>query len=287
MKILITGGTGFVGNHLVEKLENHHQLFLLTNQRLSSKSNRKIKYIYQDLTRPLNLSVKNIDAIIFLAQGNQTFPNGAITEFKVNTVSTLELLEWGRTHKIKRFLYASTGGVYGFGPQIFREQDLPHSKNFYEGTKIAAESLIWQYRMFFSCIIMRFSFPYGPKMAPQRLFARLIANINTGKPITIKNEGNPKINPVYIDDLTIAIGKLLKFKESIILNLAGEKAYSIKEIALKIGKILGKKPVFRYLEEQPRNMNLVCDTGLAKSLIDFQATISLEEGLKRTIECAE
>lgn len=285
MKILITGGTGFVGGHLVEALKNRHELFLLTNRRLQSKE--KVKFIYQDLTRPLNISVRGIDCIIYLAQGNQSFPEGAIKEFKVNTVSALELLEYGRKNNVKKFLYASTGGVYGFGPKKFREQDLPRSKNFYEGTKIATESLIWQYRRFFPCIIMRFCFPYGPKMARQRLFNRLIENVKDGKSIEIKNDGNPKLNPIYIDDLIVAITKLMNFKESVILNLGGERIYSIKDITLKIGKIVGKKPNFLYVKEPLKNQNLVCDISLSKSLIDFQPAVSLEEGLRKTIKCAE
>lgn len=236
---------------------------------------------------PLNISIKNIDCIIFLAQGNQIFPEGAIKEFKVNTVSTLELLEFGRKQKIKKFIYFSTGGVYGYGPKKFREQDLPRSKNFYEGTKIAAESLIWQYRSFFSCIIVRPCFPFGPGMAPQRLFAKLIRNIASGAPITIKNNGNPRINPIYISDLINVIERLLNFNESVILNIGGEKVYSIENITSKIGQIMGKKPQLKYIKESPANQNLVCDISLAKSLIDFQPAVSLNEGLRKTIECAE
>lgn len=282
MKILIAGGTGFVGSNLVDELKTNNCVYILSEK--ESRIYANVRYIKQDLTKPIRQDLPKVDAIIVLAQGNQQFPDGAITEFKVNTLSTLELLEWGRKNKIKRFLYASTGGVYGYGVRRFRETDLPRSKNFYEGTKIAAESLIWQYRKYFNCIIMRFCFPYGPKMAPQRLFSRLISNINHNKEILIKNGGEPKINPIYIADLVTAIIKLTRFKESVILNIGGNNVYSIKSISLKISKIVGKKPNFRYIREQLNNQNLICDISLAKSLIDFQPTVSLEEGLKKTIE---
>ena len=292
MKILMTGGNGFIGSNIVKNWLGRHEFFLVTNESkgqiyqkgLLYEESQKVKYIHHDLTESFEaLKLPSIDCVIHLAQGNQKFPDGALTEFKVNTVSTLELLEFARNNKVKKFIYASTAGIYGFGPDKFKETDLPRSKNFYEGTKIAAESLIWQYQQFFDCIITRFCFPYGPGVPPQRLFARLISNVLDNKEIIVKNDGMPKINPIYVDDLVEAMEKLLNRDGSAIINLGGQKTYTIKQIAQKIGTILGEKPIFSFEKDKDDSQHLVCSIELAKKLISFEPKVDLEEGLKRMI----
>ena len=163
MKILITGSTGFIGSHLVNLLKNNHEVFALTNDRTYlEKSSGSVKYIFQDLTQPLVLGeIKEIDCIIHLAQGNQKTIEGAPIEFKVNVAATMELLEFARTHQAKKFILASSGTVYGFGPRKFKETDSYNPINMYGATKIAAEGLVKQYESYFDCIILRFFFPYG------------------------------------------------------------------------------------------------------------------------------
>jgi nucleoside-diphosphate-sugar epimerase len=285
MKILITGGTGFIGSHLVEKLQEDHELILLVNDKdLEEKSTEKVTYIYQDLTEKIELpTVKSIDGIIHLAQGNHRTIEGVRTEFQVNVTATLELLEFARTHSAKKFILASSGVVYGFGPHEFVETDPLNAVSLYGATKIAAESLLWQYREYFDCDILRFFFPYGPGTPPNQLFGKLVANIQNGEDVQIKNDGEPRINPIYIDDLTDAIAKVVQLEQSTVVNLGGAETYSIWEITNKIGEILGKSPKLNEFKEGPIDQNMIGSIEKAKELIDFEPKISLDEGLKRLI----
>lgn len=286
MRILITGGTGFVGSHLIKVLETENEIVVLTHEKIFLKNSKpRLRYVLQDLTKPLKLNkIGKIDCLIHLAQGNKRSEQDYETEFMVNVLSTFNLLDFARQSKIKQFVYASSAGIYGFGSKKFNENDIPKPDNLYAGTKMAAENLIWQYRDFFQCKILRLSFPYGPGTPPRQLFGRLISNISESKPVLIKNDSMPRINPVYIQDLVNGLAKALKVNQSFVLNLGGQKSYSIKEISIEIGKILKKQPKFNFKEEEICNQNLLTDISLAKQMIDFDPKTSLKEGLLELIK---
>src|SRR4030042_288576 len=111
---------------------------------------------------------KSIDAVIHLAQSEhfREFPMHAESIFKVNTASTLRLLEYARQAQVKIFVLASSGGIYGHGDEGFREDQPIEAKDdlgFYLGTKLCAEIIAENYSSFMNIVILRFFFIYGPR----------------------------------------------------------------------------------------------------------------------------
>ena len=263
--ILITGGTGFIGKNLVEQTKNDFDFLCLTRE-------------VQDLSKPLHFKVPRPDIVIQLAQANTREPEEM---FDINIKSTFNLLEYARKNRVKKFIYASTGSVYGFGNKKFKESDKLNPLDFYGVSKIAAEEICWQYRDCFDINILRIFAPYGENQQSSRLIPSLVHKIKTGEPVTLHTAtGNPRLNPIYINDVVEVIRRSIGHPGSYRLNLAGEKPFSILEIAELIGEMTHQKPVYKIVQN-PEVRDLTADTMLMKTLLRFSPKTSLEEGLRK------
>jgi UDP-glucose 4-epimerase len=244
VKVLVTGGYGFIAGHLLPALEaDGHEASALVRRRLESRSLRA-RVVESDLAAALDFSVlPNVDAIVHLAQANVPFPAHARELYHVNTVSTLDLLEYARTIGVRSFILASSGSVYGFASHPFAEDDPLAGRDFYATTKISAERLVEGYREFFSTSIIRLFAPYGPGQTG-RLVPRLVARVQEGAKVTLNDGGRPRMNPVYVSDVVTTILFLLRSRASHIVNVAGDEIVGIRELAELIGGLVGKEPVF-------------------------------------------
>ncbi len=280
MKILITGAAGFIGSYLVRGLRDTDQVYGLVRKKAQLEEGPSRTVIECDLSLPLALSVlpKNIDAIVHLAQANVPFPDKAGDLFRVNTVSTQELLDYGRQAGIKSFIYASSGSIYGQGKTAFKEDDIPQPRDFYSVSKYSSELLIGQYRPYFNTAVLRFFAPYGQGQK-RRLIPNLIERVKNGEEIQVYNDGNPKMNPIYVTEVVEIIKRLLKLNGHFILNVGGERAYFIKEIADLAGRLTGVMPRYKFLTD-PSKQDLFGDISRMKSQIGFEPRISLSEGLR-------
>ena len=283
MKILITGAAGFIGSHLINSFKERDYIYILVRKRGQLKKPANCKVIEMDLSKPLQAEnlPSELDVIIHLAQANVCFPERANRLFRVNTVSTQELLDYGRRIGIKTFIFTSSGSVYGSGNEVFKEEYLPRIGDFYSLSKYTSELLIGQYTKFFNTVILRLFVPYG-KNQKGRLIPGLIERIKMGQKVTIYNEGNPRINPIYISDLLEIFKKSLYLKGNFLFNVGGERIYSIKEIAQIIGEVLDKKVYFKYISDRNKK-DIIGDISLMKSLLDFTPQVTLKEGIKRIL----
>lgn len=156
-KILISGSSGFIGSNLIENLcVNNKLLYCLYNTQLVVKMNNTT-YIQQDFNKPLDISKlpQDIDCIIHLAATfNKKSENPEL--FQINTVSTLNLLDYGRKIGIKKFIFASTGGIYGYYTHPLKEENAKNPLDFYSLSKYESEILVDYYSQYFSTIILRF-----------------------------------------------------------------------------------------------------------------------------------
>ena len=100
----------------------------------------------------------------------------------------------------------------------------------------------------------------------------------------LKNNGEPKITPLFVDDLMNAFSKIIDLDQSVTLNLGGTEACSILDLANRIGKIVGCEPKFNKTFEKPVGQNMMADISLAQKTIGFKPVVLLEEGLKKMIE---
>lgn len=284
MKVLITGSTGFIGSHLAQHLVNKHQLYCITRHSDPTLTRLGCSIIEHDLQKPLDACIlpDKLDAIVHLASVNVPFPEESAQSFSVIVASTQYLLDYGRQAGIRNFIYASSGSVYGFGTKPWCEQDPVQIPNFYAVNKYCAELLVKSYASFFSTCVLRLFFPYGPGQAKRRI-PMIIERIKQGKSVQIVNGGKPRVNPIYIDNVVQIMEQALDLNGHFVINVAGDQVVDMKELALLVGKIVGKSPVFEETTDTT-TFDLIGDNQLMHRIFQLPSYVSLEEGLRRTIE---
>ena len=284
-KILITGANGFIGAHLVCILRERHEIFGLVRKVSNESDSRDVHWIEQDLTKPLEYSglPKHVDAIIHLAQSKQykKFPDGAKDVFDINVYSTFELLEYARKTDIQHFLFASSGGIYGYSYEKFVETDPVSPLNFYFSSKHTGELLIANYRQFFCTVVFRFFFVYGPGQKGM-LIPTLVSKALNGQTIMI--EGNPglRINPIYVEDAIRVFERALHLQTSDLFNVAGDENVTITDLVKLIEKVSGKNAMVKYISRDPQG-DLVGDNTRMKEVLGVYPKTSLRDGLSHML----
>ncbi|MGH2370680.1 MAG: NAD-dependent epimerase/dehydratase family protein, partial [Chloroflexota bacterium] len=188
VKVLVTGATGFVAGHLIPHLVGAgHHVVATGHDRARLERFPGAEPIVFDLRERHLAGVlpERLDAIIHLAQANVPYPEGAADLFDVNVGSTQRLLEYGRQAGVNRFVYASSGSVYGPGDRPWREDDPAVGPGYYAATKQAAERLVDGYGGEFPSTIIRLFAPYGPGQQ-RRLIPGLIERVRAGRPVDLR-----------------------------------------------------------------------------------------------------
>lgn len=280
-KILITGATGTIGSRLVGALMGQHQLAVLGRNKPESEMIDWVECNLGDTILPQNMP-QDIDAVIYLAQSNnfREFPSKANDIFEVNIGSVHRLLNWAHLNGVKKFIYASSGGVYGTGDVPFKEDDpiqLSDNLGFYLTSKRCAELLAETYSGLMTVVTLRFFFVYGPEQKRTMLIPRLIESVKHGTPIQLDGQNGIKINPIYVDDAVRAIVTALSLNKSEKVNVAGPEALSMRDIGEIIGRAVGRSPLFvNKPEAVPKN--LIGDLEKMTKLL-APPTIKLNEGI--------
>ena len=285
MKILITGAGGFIGYHLAKKLASNNELFLVDI--IPSTKIANSHWICLDLSTDFSFKdlPNGIDAIIHLAQSKyyRDFPNSAIDIFKVNSLSTIKLLEFAREKSVQKFLFASTASIYSGKRKLFKEDDyIPAPKNFYALSKYYAELLVSSYSSYINTIIFRFITVYGPGQK-NMLIPNLINKIIKDEKIQIYGQKGICLNPIFIDDANEVIERSLALKQSSVINAGGVENLSILDMSETIGDVLGIKPQFEFLPDR-NDIDLIGDISHMERLLHFTPKISFKEGVKKTLE---
>jgi nucleoside-diphosphate-sugar epimerase len=284
MRILLTGASGFVGGHLAPRLvEGGHEVLCAVRGSSGYEPPSGARRIEIDLARPLEAAtLPEVDAVVHLAQASVRFPDDARELHRVNTASTLELLDHARRTGAQRFVYASSASVYGFGDRPFAEDDPLAGRDFYAATKIGAEALVRGYDDFLTTAVLRLVVPYGPGQQA-RMIPGLIGRVRAGTPVTLNAGGRPRMNPLYIDDVVRTVVGVLELDDPTVLNIAGDEPVTVKELAEQIGAVVGREPVFEEGEGDVPG-DIVADTSRLHELLDLRPLVPLADGLRRTAE---
>ena len=284
--ILITGGNGLIAYELIKILTKEFNVFCLTSSKVDSENNN-FKIIKVDFNEPWNTNIlpKKIDIIYHLSQSAnfRKFPKKSIEIFNVNTFSTLKLLEYARIANCQKFIFASSGGLYGIGDFSFNENNSINPKinnNFYLTSKFCSELLVDNYKQFFNVFIIRFFFVYGKRQAKDMLIPRLIDNIICEKKIVLNGKEGIKINPIYVDDVVNALKKIIVLKDSETINIGGNEVFSIREICDIIGDELSIKPQFQINGSE--TLNLIGNVEKMNMLLN-QPKFSFRNGVKKLL----
>jgi nucleoside-diphosphate-sugar epimerase len=245
-----------------------------------------VHWIQHDLTQPLDLAClpRQANAVIHLAQSKlyRHFPDHAEDIFQVNVQSTFQLLNYARQAGVENFIYASSGGVYGYASERFTENDPVKPLNFYLSSKYAAELLLANYQSFFRTTVLRFFFVYGPGQAAGMLIPRLFSQVREGALVTIEGKPGLRINPIYVEDAVRVFLPVLKQASSAIFNVAGDETVTLTELVQLIEQATGRRAKIHYTPAQPTG-DLIGDNTRMKDSLGVRPQIGLSTGLERLL----
>ncbi len=304
LNILITGGAGFLGSHLCEKLLNQgHKVICLDNFYSSEQDN--ISYLLDNPNFTLieddvcNLKINfNIDQIYNLACPASPihYQSDPVKTVQTNVVGSLNMLELAKKNNAK-ILQASTSEIYG-DPKITPQSEIYWGnvnpigiRSCYDEGKRCAETLFFDYHRQYKINIKvcRIFNTYGPKMHRNdgRVISNFIIQALQNLPITIYGKGSQTRSFCYVDDLIDGLIRFMNTDNNITgpINLGSNQEISIKDLALKIIKFTNSKSkikFFKPLSDDP--MQRKPDLKLAKKIIDWKFDIRLDDGIKKTIK---
>ena len=289
MNILVIGANGLLGQEIVRNLSKENKVYALVrvSYPVDFDNNKNIKILKIDLSKSNKYNFpKDIEVIYYLAQSNhyRDFPEADKDMLWLNIISPIEIVSWALKSNVKKFIFASSGGVYKNPENPVKEIfniDISNKNGFYLDTKLCSEILLKNYADFFETfIIARPFFIYGTNQKKQMLIPRLIDNIINDKQIFLNSKEGIRINPINVKDAAKAFENMIKLKGEHIFNIAGDEIISISSIANLIASKLDKKVNF-VINKSDQN-NLVADNSKMKELL-FKPEVSLEKGLNEML----
>jgi UDP-glucuronate 4-epimerase len=308
MRILVTGGAGFIGSHLVEKLlAAGHEVAILDD--FNDFYDPQIKHAnitgfakdtaihHVDLRD--GAAVRNLfhrekfDTIAHLAARAGVRPSIQHPQlyYDTNVTGTLHLLEAARVTGIERFIFASSSSVYGASKTapFSEDQHLTQTFSPYAATKIAGEFLCSTYSHLyqFRIVALRYFTVYGPRQRPDLAIHQFTRRIYAGQPIDQFGDGTTRRDYTYIDDVIQGTMAALRCDGPLfdIFNLGENETIQLKDLIAAIENVLGKKAKINRLPEQPGDMPSTCaDISKARKLLAYNPTTPLRDGLPRFIE---
>ena len=248
--IIVTGASGLVGSHLLPLFGPEQDIHML-GRRPAEGVPANIRHYDVDLGDVFDSDSLpgQADAIIYLAQSDRyrEFPKGASDMFGVNVAAPLRLLDYARRAGVRKFVYASSGGVYGGSPDAVSEELMLPARGdlgFYLATKLCSEMLAQNFASLFDVVLLRFFFVYGPGQKRLMLIPRLMDNVMLGNPVMLQGDEGIRINPVHAGDAAQAVRASLDLDGSHTINIAGPEILSIRQICDEIGRQAGREPVY-------------------------------------------
>lgn len=306
-KILVIGGAGFVGSHVVDELtkEDVKEIVVydnfcrgtLDNLRSALRDPRvKIYEVGGDICQAdiLDSAMKGMDYVVHLAAlwllQCHEYPRAA---FDVNIRGTFNVLEACIHHHVKRLIYSSSASVYGDAVEIPMTESHPYNnKTFYGATKIAGEQMCraFHHRYGLHYVALRYMNVYGPRQDYKGVYIAVIMKIldrlDQGLPPIVYGDGSQSYDFVYVSDVARAnICALKSSATDSFYNIGMGTQTSIKELCEIILKIAGKDCEIQFEPAgQTFVTNRVGSTEKAKKDLGFEARITLEDGLRSLIE---
>jgi UDP-glucose 4-epimerase len=295
MRVLVTGGAGFIGSHVVDKLvEAGHEPRILDLVQSPWHAQGAIDTVIADLTDAgaVRAAVDGCDAVVHLAamaDVNQVVEDPERTD-AVNVRGTFNLLEAARDTQLGRLVYASTIWVYGNapGPEP-HDEDTPLvlPPHLYTSTKLAGEMYCRSYDVLYgvSTTILRFGIPYGPRARPAAVVPAFIAKAQAGTPLTIAGDGSATRQFVYVEDLAGGVvAALAPQAAGRVYNLVGEELVSVRQIADTVRELVADVPV-EHGPDRPADLIFGrASEARAAAELGWRAQTSFAEGVRRYVD---
>ena len=309
--ILVTGGAGFIGSHLVERLldEGDWQITVVDNFNDFYAPEAKRANVSAFLSNP-NFTLREVDicdaeklrevfaetgfdVIVHLAARAGVRPS--LSEPKLyaetNINGTLNLLELAREFEVEQFVFGSSSSVYGINSKVpFAEDDkISQPISPYAATKGAGELLCHTYSHLYPIrtVCLRFFTVYGARQRPDLAIHKFARLISDNKPIEMFGDGTTRRDYTFVDDIIQGVRAAIDYRETPheIFNLGESDTVELRELITLLEENLDKKAVIERQPMQPGDVpQTFADITKARKLLDYNPTTKIEEGIRKFVE---
>jgi UDP-glucose 4-epimerase len=295
MRIAVTGGAGFIGSHVVDRLiDAGHTLFVLDTR---PPHRADVAYRNVDLSELSGLvqATRDIDVVFHLAAVSNVndayaHPVGTV---RINVTGTVNVFEASRRNEVGRTVLASTVWVYAgaHGDAPLDEEapfHLPSAGHIYTSSKIAGELIAHNYNELYETpfTILRYGIPFGPRMREQLVIPRFVRMALDGETITVHGDGSQFRNYVYVEDLADAhVLALSDEADNEVFNLEGAEPITIRRVTEAIRDTLGIPVSVEFGEARPGDYAGKEVSGdKVKQVLGWVPTTTFEDGMRRYVD---
>jgi UDP-glucose 4-epimerase len=305
MRVLVTGGAGFIGSNLVRALlARGDDVRVLDNFSTGNRVNlaglaHDVELVEGDLRsyERVHNAVRGSE-IVFHLGALGSVPRSVqdpLTSGAVNVEGTLNVLLAARDEGIRRVVFASSSSIYGNQPELpLRETMAPDPISPYGVAKLAAERYCVSFTRVYSSfetVVLRYFNVFGPHQDPRSQYAAVVplfvTAVAAGREVTIFDDGDQSRDFTYVDNVVAAnlLAADAQGASGRIFNVSSGAPATVNELADTIGRLLDKPVERRYLAPRPGDLrDSWADVSAARDALGFEPSVSLEEGLRRTAE---
>ncbi|MBL8202839.1 MAG: SDR family NAD(P)-dependent oxidoreductase [Blastocatellia bacterium] len=308
--ILVTGGAGFIGSHLVDRLlattearvvvvDNFSDFYAPEIKRANVRAhleNPRYQLIEADIREFERLrsifSETPFDAIVHLAACTGVRPSleQAIDYEQTNVTGTLHLLELAREFSIRKFVFGSSSSIYGANPNApFKEEFLPLPISPYAASKAAGEMFAYTYSHLYQIqtVCLRFFTVYGPRQRPDLAIHKFARLMTAGKPIPLYGDGTTERDYTFVSDIVSGIIAALQYNQTPFeaINLGCSEMVPLKRLVEMLETALGVKANIDRLPMHPGDLERThADINKAEQLLGYVPTTTIETGISKFVE---
>jgi UDP-glucuronate 4-epimerase len=309
VQVLVTGGAGFIGSHVVDALlADGDQVTVLDNfdsfydravkeRNIGAhRTNQRYRLIEGDIRDAEHLSrhvTGPFDAILHLAAMAGVRPSieRPITYQDVNVTGTQNLLELAKRQRVPQFVFASSSSVYGINPRVpWSEDDVvlrPISP--YASTKVSGELLGHVYSHLYGMrfVALRLFTVYGPRQRPDLAIHKFAKLMTAGRPIPVFGDGSTRRDYTYVDDIVAGVRGALRYTRSQyeVINLGNNQTVTLIEMIRGIEEAMGKRATIDWHPEQPGDVPQTwASVAKARDLLGYEPRTPFTEGIRRFAE---
>lgn len=309
--LLITGGAGFIGSHLVDRLlaTNVERITVVDDFNDFYSPSIKRDNIREHLKDPRysihEVDIRdraaleevfnkiNFDCVVHLAARAGVRPSLSEPQLftGTNVNGTVNLLELARQHDVKQFVFGSSSSVYGINAKVPFSEDDPIRQPIspYAATKGAGELLCHTYSHLYGlrCVCLRFFTVYGPRQRPDLAIHKFAKLISQHKPIPVFGDGSTRRDYTYIDDIIDGVTAAIDYDKTNyeVINLGESRTVELRELISLLEKELDTHAIIERQPPQPGDVpQTFADVSKARALLNYQPKTQIEEGLHRFVE---